>query len=199
MASTTRKSARTGNTTARKESRRNTGRHSVTSEHNPAPKGGPKPRLTAEIDGKSRLVHAYRRLPHMVMKNDKEVEVPVEVVCCGERIHFKSNDAGHIVAEVRTPEAYDRLTKEIPEAYIPYAGGENIPERKSADDQDRNAQVVTGKFVLVAGNESMVLDTLNDKQVREFAAENGLEEEQLPDVLTGDTLKQAVYNLLTGN
>lgn len=193
----TRKSARVG-ATARKESRRNTGRTSATSTHNPAPRGGPKPKPTAEIKGEGRMVHAYRRQAHMVIKDGKEVEAGVEVICAGERITFHSNEAGHVVAEVRTPEAYDRLTKEIPEAYIPYAGGDNVPDRMTASEEDEANRKIVGKWVLVNGDRSVTLDDMTDAEVREFAAEVGLEDEQLPDVLSGDTLKLAVFNLLTG-
>lgn len=136
------------------------------------------------------IVHAYRRLPHFDA-NGKEL--PVVVNFGAEKVLFASNDAGHIVATVQNEDTFNRLTKEIPEAYIVYAGGENVPEKRLEPAPTKPE----GKFVLTNGTDKMVLDDLDDIALREFAAGAGLEEEQLPGVLTGDTLKQAIYNLLT--
>lgn len=138
---------------------------------------------------KPRTVHAYRRLPHMAGEPPKEKDV--EVVACGEKIMFHSNDKGHVVAEVKTAEAFDRLVKGIPEAYMEYTG--ETPERKAPAEP----QKPVGQFVLTNGKDTMVLDPLTDEEVRGFAKEAGLEDEQLPEILTGDTLKQAVFNLLS--
>jgi hypothetical protein len=139
--------------------------------------------------GYSKIVHAYRRLPYMVGEPAKEQ--PVEVQCASEKILFKSNEAGHIVGTVTTPAAFQRLTEEIPEAYIEYAGGENIPARKTDEPV-----APVGEFILTNGTEVKVLDDLTDDELRAFAATAGLGNEQLPDVLTGDTLKKAIFNLL---
>jgi hypothetical protein len=196
MPSTTRKSARVG-ANGSKDSRRNTGRTSATSEHKPMPKEK-QAKPTADLPGKGKFVHAYRRERNMVMRNEKLVEEPVEVILFGERIRFQANEHGHIVAEVRTPDAYDRLVKEIPEAYIPYEGGQNVPDKLTADELDAKNQVPQGKYVLTNGAKSVVLDKMPDAKVREFAKAAGLTDDQLPDVLTGETLQLAVYNLITG-
>jgi hypothetical protein len=53
-----------------------------------------------------------------------------------------------------------------------------------------------GEFVLTNGKDSVVLDGMNDADLREFAATAGIDAENLPDVLTGDTLKRAIFNTL---
>lgn len=136
-----------------------------------------------------RIVHAYRRIPHLV--GEPPVEKAVEVIACGEKILFKSNDEGHVVATVKSSEAYDRLVKEIPEAYIEYQGGTNIPERKSDIPQRP-----VGAYVLTNDEETVVLDDMTDEELRQFAAKVGIEAEALPDVLKGDTLKLAIFNTL---
>lgn len=138
----------------------------------------------------AKIVHAYRRLPHLVGEPGKEV--PVEVVAAGERIKFHSNDKGHIVATVTTPEAFARLVKEIPEAYIEYTG--ETPEKYIPPAPDRPV----GNFVLTNGKESKVLDTMTDEELRAFALSAGVEAEALPEVLEGETLQRAIYNLLGG-
>lgn len=137
----------------------------------------------------SKTVHAYRRLPHT---NVEGKELDVEVVAAGEKIKFRSNENGHIVGLVTTPAAFERLVKEIPEAYIEYTG--EMPERRAPLEPQRPQ----GQFVLVNGEQSLVLDEMSDEEVREFATGTaGLDAEQLPEVLTGETLKRAVHNLLT--
>lgn len=152
-----------------------------------------------------KLVHAYRRQPHM-RHNDRtglSEEIPVEVVFSGEKVKFRSNDAGHIVGEVHSKETYDRLVKEIPEAYIPYTGGENIPAQRVLADEHKNEEKPEGQFVLTSKDAAgkpvyKVLDDLSDDQVRAFGKECGLEADALPEVLTGETLQRALYNLLGG-
>lgn len=141
-----------------------------------------------------RIVHAYRREPHMVLNlaTGQSVERDVEVVCCGERVKFRANDMGHVVATVTTQEAYKRLVEEIPEAYIEYQGGENIPEKRV----EPAPEVPLGDFVLTNGKQSVVLDHLEDEQLRDFARVNGFAD-QLHDSLTGDTLRRAIYNIAT--
>jgi hypothetical protein len=143
---------------------------------------------TAPAKGFSKIVHAYRRLPHMV--GDPPKEKAVEVVCCGHKAQFHSNDKGHVVAEVTSREAFDHLTRNIPEAYMEYTG--ETPEIK-APEQPAGP---VGTFVLTNGSESYVLDDKADDELRAFAKQAGLEDEQLPAVLTGDTLRMAIYNLL---
>ena len=142
------------------------------------------------------LVHAYRRLPHTRVDKTTglEKEVPVEVVFNGEKVYFISNERGHIVGLVKTWETFNRLTKEIPEAYIPYAGGENIPERKSADDLDRANQVVVGTYVLKdsESGDVLVLDVKDDAWLRAFLESNDVTD--IHESLSGDTLRQAVVN-----
>jgi hypothetical protein len=113
------------------------------------------------------LVHAYRRQPHL-NADGKEIDVPV--VFDGEKVLFKSNAAGHIVD----------------------AGGENIPEKKP----ETGPAAPLGEYVLTNGTESKVLDDMTDVQLRDFAAQVGIEQEALPAVLTGDTLKKAIFNTL---
>jgi hypothetical protein len=145
------------------------------------------------------LVHAYRRQPHM--KDDgtgKLTEQDVEVVCYGEKIKFRSNAEGHIVGLVRSEDALHRLVKEIPEAYIVYAGGDNVPE---APVTDVGTARPDGDFVLekntTTGKEFVKLDDMSDEELRDLADEAGLEDEQLPDALTGEALKRTIYNLLS--
>jgi hypothetical protein len=135
------------------------------------------------------LVHAYRRQPHL-NADGKEIDVPV--VFDGEKVLFKSNAAGHIVGLVQNEATFKRLVKEIPEAYIEYAGGENIPEKKP----ETGPAAPLGEYVLTNGTESKVLDDMTDVQLRDFAAQVGIEQEALPAVLTGDTLKKAIFNTL---
>lgn len=131
------------------------------------------------------LVHAYRREPHL-NADKKEVEVVVQTQ--GETIKFHSNAAGHVVGLVHTQAAFDRLTKEIPEAYIEYKAGENIPER--AVDAKPEPE---GKFVLVNGANKIILDDLADEVLRDFAKSNGITDLH-PD-LCGEALQQAIYNV----
>lgn len=147
----------------------------------PAKSGGFKPRL----------VHAYRREAHFALnKKGENVEHPVEVdvgpAHGGEKIKFMANDEGHVVGTVTTQAAFDRLTKGIPEAYIAYAGGDNVPDKGT-----NFAPQVTGKFVLTNGDKTLVLDDLNDENLKEFAKQNDVEVH--PD-LVGDDLRQAIYN-----
>ena len=145
------------------------------------------------------LVHAYRRVPHMVSDGaGRKVERDVEVVCCGEKIKFRSNEEGHVVGLVRTPEALHRLVKEIPEAYIVYKGGANVPEKTVEAGPVRPV----GAFVLESAGQDgpiyVVLDTMEDAALREFAIDAGIEAEELPEALTGEDLRRAIYNLLGG-
>lgn len=144
-----------------------------------------------------RLVHAYRRVPHMVPAPGGlgEVEKAVEVVFDGEKVVFKSNEAGHVVGLVNRASTFKRLTREIPEAYIEYAGGENVPAQIKPIESDAPIKP-DGEFVLFNGTEYVVLDDQSDEEVREFAAAAGIEDEALPEVLVGEALKQAVVNLL---
>lgn len=143
-----------------------------------------------------KTVHAYRRLAHFEMDGTgKMVEKDVEVVCCGEKIKFRANDKGHIVGVVQGPDAFNRLVKEIPEAYIEYRDGDNIPEKA---DPNKAPEEPEGKYVLKNGGtgETKILDDDSDEEVREFATSVGIEAEALPAALVGDDLKQAVVNLL---
>jgi hypothetical protein len=141
------------------------------------------------------LVHAYRRKPHMVPgPNGVEVEQEVEVVFDGERVKFKSNAEGHVVGLVSKEPTFLRLTKEIPEAYIAYQGGENVPAAPPPAAPSKPA----GVFVLQSGDgEFKVLDDLSDEELRAFATEAGVEDDALPKVLVADDLRRAIYNLLT--
>lgn len=138
----------------------------------------------AKRDFGPKIVHAYRREPH---RNADGKELPVEVVAAGEKIKFHSNAAGHIVATVLTQAAFERLVKEIPEAYIEYQDGENVPERAQPADDDKPE----GKWVMSNGKEFVVLDTMSDAQVREFAEAADLD---IHASLTGDALRQSVFN-----
>lgn len=141
-----------------------------------------------------KFVHAYRRVPHLVPgPGDTMIEKAVEVVFDGEKVSFKSNEAGHVVGLVSKESVFRRLTREIPEAYIEYRGGDNVPEPVKAAPVP---QAPPGEFVLSNGSEFVVLDEMDDAEVRDFAAEAGIDGEQLPEVLEGDALKQAVVNLL---
>jgi hypothetical protein len=140
----------------------------------------------AKRDFGPKIVHAYRREPH---RNADGKELPVEVIAAGEKIKFHSNEAGHIVGTVLTQGAYERLTKEIPEAYIPYQDGENIPERRApAEDDGKPA----GKWVLSNGKAFVVLDTMSDAEVRDFAKAADLD---IHASLDGDALRQSVFNM----
>jgi hypothetical protein len=98
------------------------------------------------------------------------VEKDVEVVFDGEKVKFKSNDQGHIVGLVSNAATYNRLVNEIPEAYIPYAGGDNVPEKKV----DTGPVKPDGAFVLESGDgEYFVLDDKTDDELRAFAADAG--------------------------
>lgn len=152
------------------------------------------------------LVHAYRRQPHMVVGPDGRtmVEQAVQVVFEGEKVEFKSNERGHIVGLVSKEATFKRLTREIPEAYIPYGGGDNVPapSARPLAAEHANEQRPDGEFVLESTDgegkkQYKVLDGLGDAELREFGAECGLQPEQLPDVLTGETLARAIYQLLT--
>lgn len=155
-----------------------------------------------------KMVHAYRRQPHLVHnpRTGLEEEKPVEVVFMGEKVLFRSNEAGHVVAEVKNPATYDRLTKEIPEAYIPYAGGENLPTAPivNAEHRHEKKEKPEGVFVLESANAAgepiyKVLDGMSDDELRAFGKTVGLGEEDLPDVLSGETLMRAIYNRLAGS
>ena len=141
------------------------------------------PRTSARPEPFSRVVHAYRREPMMV--GDKEVPVPVEVD--GEKALFRSNEEGHVVATVTSEAMYNRLVKGIPEAYVVYQDGKNIPERVKPGA----AEPEVGKFVLLNGDNKMVLDDLNDEQLREFAKANDV---QVHESIEGDDLRQAIFN-----
>lgn len=160
--------------------------------------GSPKTAVAKAVA--ATIVHAYRRVPHMVPgPNGVDVEKAVEVVACGEKIAFKSNEQGHIVGEVKTGEALHRLVKEIPEAYIVYAGGDNVPEKPAPGAGD----IVTkpeGAFVLESGDgadkQYKVLDDLSDEALRAFAGEAGLED--FPEAVKGEDLRRAIFNQLGG-
>lgn len=147
------------------------------------------------------LVHAYRRKPHMVLAKDGvghvEGDVEVDVPGVG-KAKFRSNDDGHIIGECPSALAA-HLTSKIPEAYIVYDGGENvpvglIPGTLAAKEAQAKPE---GKFVLSNGEDFVVLDGMDDAEVREFALDVAkLEPDAVPDVLKGDSLKQAVFNLL---
>lgn len=151
-----------------------------------------KPRARKEVAFEPHIVHAYRRAPYMVSDNKGGlVEKDVEVVCHGEKIKFRSNEAGHIVGTVTSEPAYKRLVGEIPEAYIEYQGGENIPEARV----EPAPEVPAGDFVLTNGKDSVVLDGMDDNELRAFALANGVDE--IHDSLSGDVLRRAIYNRLT--
>lgn len=166
----------------------------------------PKPTPTAaaaKTAFEPKLVHAYRRQPHLMPdpRTGLMVEVPVEVVFMGEKVQFASNEAGHIVALVANEATYKRLVNEIPEAYIPYAAGDNVPVVRILPAEHQNEQKPQGEFVLTATGvdgkpEYKVLDAMSDDEVRSFAKELHFEDEALPPVLVGDTLKRALFNLL---
>lgn len=132
-----------------------------------------------------KIVHAYRRGAHTDLEG-KEHEVIV--ACNGETIKFRTNASGHVVGKVTTKAAFDRLTKEIPEAYIEYKGGENVPTERVVAPADKEPD---GQFILVNGANKLVLDDLSDDELREFAEKNALEVH--PD-LTGEALMRAIFN-----
>lgn len=146
------------------------------------------------------VVHAYRRQPHIAPNAKGEmVEHAVVVEFGGEKVKFLANEDGHVVGTVASKAMFDRLVKGIPEAYIVYAGGNNLPTGPvpgtlAAKEAVRKPE---GQFVLSNGDEFVVLDDMDDEDVRDFALDvAGLEPEQVPDVLQGESLKQAVFNLL---
>lgn len=141
------------------------------------------------------MVHAYRRQPHFV--DGKEQDVVVE--CHGEKVKFRANDEGHVVAIVKTERAFKRLTEEIPEAYIPYANGE-VNVTAVIQNPDARPSKPAGDFVLEGGDgKFVVLDGQSDEDLRTFALEAaGLTENELPLALTGDTLRRAIFANLTG-
>lgn len=139
----------------------------------------------AKRDFDPKIVHAYRREPYLDPENK---ERPVEVIAAGEKIKFHSNAAGHIVGTVLTQAAYERLVKEIPEAYIDYAEGQNVPAKRTAADDEARPE---GKWVMSNGKDFVVLDTMSDAQVREFAEAADLD---IHASLTGDALRQSVFN-----
>ncbi len=155
-----------------------------------------------------KLVHAYRRQPHLVHnpRTGLEEEKAVEVVFMGEKVLFRSNEAGHVVAEVKNEATYKRLTQEIPEAYIPYAGGENLPAAPIVNAEHRHEQKARpeGVFVLESADAKgepiyKVLDGMSDDELRAFGKTVALTDEDLPDVLAGETLMRAIYNRLAGS
>lgn len=149
----------------------------------------------AKKEFEPQLVHAYRRAPYMLpdKQTGLEKEHPVEVAFGGEKVKFMSNEAGHIVGLVRTKALFDRLTKEIAEAYIPYKGGDNVPERKPEPVANQKPQ---GDFVLQNSNgDFVVLDTMEEADLRKFVQDNGAE--PLPEGLDIDVLRRAVFNLFT--
>jgi hypothetical protein len=192
-----------------------TKQHSPQPRHTPAPAAKAPAPSAAPADGLNdmaedrpewpKLVHAYRRLPHVVHnpRTGLDEERPVEVVFMGEKVKFMANPEGHIVGEVHTEATYNRLIKEIPEAYIPYRAGENVPEVRVLADEHKREEKPDGQFVLTStGGDGVkqykVLDGMNDDELRAFAAECGLTEDQTPDVLEGEVLQRAIYNLLGG-
>lgn len=161
----------------------------------PASTPAPAPAQRARKEFEPTLVHAYRRLPYMLpdKQTGLEKEHPVKITAAGETVEFKSNDAGHIVGLVKTKALFDRLTKEIAEAYIPYKGGDNVPERKVEDVAPKKPQ---GDFVLEnSSGQFVVLDTMEEAELRKFVQDNGAE--PLPEGLDIDVLRRAVFNLFT--
>lgn len=151
------------------------------------------------------LVHAYRRVPHMVASPTGigEIERHVEVKTrCGEKIKFLSNDEGHVVGLVKTESALRQLLDEIPEAYILYEGGENVPELPAPGSLDKVSKRPEGDFVLEQGEgdevQYTVLDPMSDEELRAFGASADIEAEAMPEALKGPTLRRAIYNLLGG-
>lgn len=147
----------------------------------------------------SKIVHAYRRTPEQLVHpgpNNTEVKKHVEVHIFGQKVKFLDNEAGHVVATVTDPEVFDHLTKTIPEAYVEYRDGDNVPERTS--EVSAKANKPAGKFVLTNGSETKVLDAMSDAELREFAKAAGIEDEALPNILSGDTLRGAIFNTLGG-
>lgn len=140
----------------------------------------------APADGTfSKVVHAYRRTANMV--GDPPKEIAVEVEFGGHRTKFHSNEHGHVVGTVTDESVFKRLVKGIPEAYIEYDGGENLPARVKPGLEEPEV----GKFVLVNGDNKMRLDDLNDEELQEFAKANGL---VVHESLSGDDLRQAIFN-----
>lgn len=132
----------------------------------------------------ARVVHAYRREP---IFDEKGKEQPVEVSAHGETIKFTANAEGHVVATVKSEELFKHLTKNIPEAYIEYKDGKNVPERVKPGQEEP----VVGKFVLRNGDQTLTLDDLDDAALKAFAESNAL---QLHESLEGDDLRQAIFN-----
>jgi hypothetical protein len=148
---------------------------------------------------KPTVVHAYRRQPHLEFnpRTNLHEEKGVEVEFKGEKALFKSNDAGHVVAEIKTEALFKRLVDDIPEAYIAYQGGENLPTERVLASEHKQEVKPKGAYVLQNGDEYVVLDTMDDEAVRDFATDTaGIEPEALPAVLTGEALKKAVFNQL---
>jgi hypothetical protein len=123
--------------------------------------------------------------------NGEGKELDVEVVFQGEKVKFRSNEAGHIVGTVTNEATFNRLVKEIPEAYIEYAGGDNVPEKRP-----EAAPEPKGKWVLTNGDTTVILDDMDDDARRAFALQAGIDAEALPAVLEGDTLATAIFNTL---
>lgn len=153
---------------------------------------------------KPTVVHAFRRLPHMQddgRGNMVEQAVLVEIPHEGKtlRAKFKSNEEGHVVATIDHEVLFKRLVEGIPEAYIPYQGGDNVPAIPAAGDGDKPAKRPDGAFVLQSSDGTfMVLDDMADADLRTFAKDADIEAEALPEALTGDTLRRAIFNLLGG-
>ncbi len=157
-----------------------------------APAAAPRERVKKEFE--PQMVHAYRRTPYMLPDKvtglEKEHAVPVTFM--GETVKFMSNDEGHVVGLVKTKALFDRLTKEIAEAYIPYKNGENVPERKVEEPANKKPQ---GDFVLQnSDGQFVVLDTMEEADLRKFVRDNGGEE--LPE-LELPVLRQAVFNIFS--
>lgn len=156
-------------------------------------------KITAAGGFQPTLVHAYRRKPHLELntRTGLDEEKPVVVEFKGEKAVFQTNEQDHIVALVSSQALFDRLTKEIPEAYIPYDGGDNVPTERVLGAEHQGESVPDGKYVLRNGDEFVVLDDMSDDDVRVFAIDTaGIESDALPAALAGDTLKLAVFNQL---
>lgn len=73
----------------------------------------------------------------------------------GKVYHFKPNELGHHVAEVNEEKAFDRFTKEIPEAYCEYdpdkvsdnleKAAKSLSKKKWSDDAHRRKNTSTGR------------------------------------------------------
>lgn len=159
-------------------------------------------------------VHAYRRNPTEV----------IDIEFAGRVLHFGSNSAGHVVAEIED-EIAEELIKRAPCGFKPYGetpaatrSKSNEPLRfdRDLDDEDDEPKTPTGgapdageggtggegtgsaeskAFVITSPDgEKFDLSPLSDEEVRAFAEKVGAPKPH--HMKKGDALKQAVIDSL---